>query len=103
MEHCSKDWTGVKSAPLRIDDQAWIGCNSLIPGGVHIGRGAIVGAGSVVTHDIPPFTVFAGNPARFVKAVSRPLPAAGPELGRRGTGTDGTLTSPFAECSANEE
>lgn len=117
-----KDWTGVKSAPIRIDDQAWIGCNSLILGGVHIGRGAIVGAGSVVTHDIPPFTVFAGNPARFVKAVSRPktrpqeawqqpqkaegsrpIPTAGPELGRRGAGTDGTLTSPFAERSANEE
>lgn len=66
-----KDWTGVKSAPIRIDDQAWIGCNSLILGGVHIGRGAIVGAGSVVTHDIPPFAVVAGNPARFVKPAPR--------------------------------
>ena len=52
-----------------IEDFAWIGANSIILKGVHIGRGAVVGAGSVVTCDIPPLTVYAGNPARFIKKV----------------------------------
>ena len=52
-----------------IDDYAWIGANSIILKGVHIGRGAVVGAGSVVTKDIPPLTIYAGNPARFVKEI----------------------------------
>jgi tetrahydrodipicolinate N-acetyltransferase len=40
---------------------------------VHIGRGAVVAAGSIVTHDVPPFTLVAGIPARVIK----PVPAAG--------------------------
>lgn len=52
-----------------IDDFAWIGANSIILKGVHIGYGAVVGAGSVVTTDIPPLTIFAGNPAKYVKDV----------------------------------
>lgn len=62
-----KDWINVKSKPIRIDDGVWIGFNVIILGGVHIGRGAVIGAGSVVAKNIPPFTVFAGNPARFIK------------------------------------
>mgnify|MGYP002623357063 CR=1 FL=1 len=52
-----------------IEDFAWIGANSIILKGVHIGRGAVIGAGSVVTCDVPPLTVYAGNPARFIKKV----------------------------------
>ena len=66
-----KDWTDVRSAPIRIDDRAWIGFNTIILGGVNIGKGAIIGAGSVVTSDVPAYTIFAGNPARFVKLVPR--------------------------------
>lgn len=66
-----KDWTGIKSAPIVIEDRAWIGFNSIILGGVTVGRGAVVGAGSVVSKNIPPYTVFTGNPARFVKLAPR--------------------------------
>ena len=53
----------VRSAPIEIGDQAFIGMNSIILPGVTIGAGAIVGAGSVVTKDVPSDTIVAGNPA----------------------------------------
>jgi len=62
-----KDWTNVATSPITIKDKAWIGFNSIILKGVTIGEGAIVGAGSVVTKDVPPYTVVAGNPARIIK------------------------------------
>lgn len=55
--------------PIIIEDKAWIGINSTILPGVRIGYGAIVGAGSVVTKDVPPMTVVAGNPAKFIKKI----------------------------------
>lgn len=55
--------------PIVIEDKAWIGINSTILPGVRIGYGAIVGAGSVVTKDVPPMTVVAGNPAKFIKKI----------------------------------
>lgn len=51
-----------------IDEDVWIGCNVTILKGVHIGRGAIVAAGSVVTKSIPAYCIGAGNPARVLKA-----------------------------------
>jgi acetyltransferase-like isoleucine patch superfamily enzyme len=54
-----------------IDDGASIGSSVTILCGVHIGKNAIVGAGSVVTKNIPENTVFAGNPARFMKYVNQ--------------------------------
>jgi len=54
-------------APVRIEHDVWIGCLSVVLKGVTIGEGAIVGAGSVVTNDVPPFTIVAGNPARVVR------------------------------------
>lgn len=50
-----------------VDDDVWIGTNSLILSGVHIGKGAVVGAGSVVTKDVPPFAVVGGVPAKVIK------------------------------------
>ncbi len=50
-----------------IDDDVWIGGRAIVLAGVHIGRGAIVAAGSVVTRDVEPFTIVAGVPARFVR------------------------------------
>lgn len=50
-----------------IGNDVWIGAKCLIKSGVSIGTGAVVGMGSVVTHDIPPYEVWAGNPAHFIK------------------------------------
>jgi acetyltransferase-like isoleucine patch superfamily enzyme len=52
---------------ITIEDFVWIGTNALILSGVKIGVGAIVGAGSVVTKEVPPFAIVAGNPARIIK------------------------------------
>lgn len=53
-----------------IGDDAWIGCLSIILKGVTIGQGAIVGAGSVVTQDVAPFVIVAGNPAREIREIA---------------------------------
>ena len=50
-----------------IDSGAWIGSNSTILPGVKVGMNSVVGAGSVVTKHVPPFSVFAGNPAKLIK------------------------------------
>lgn len=50
-----------------IEDDVWIGANSVVLPGVTIGKGAIVGAGSVVTKDVPPYAIVVGNPARVIK------------------------------------
>lgn len=56
----------VVSAPVIIEDGAWIGAGAIILSGVVIGRGAVVGAGSVVAKSVPPNAKVAGNPARVV-------------------------------------
>lgn len=61
----------VSTAPIVIDDDVWIGGNAVILPGVHIGRHSVVGAGSVVTKDVPPYTVVAGNPARVLRQIAR--------------------------------
>lgn len=50
-----------------ISDDVWIGANSTITAGVTLGKHCIIGAGSVVTKDVPPFSVAVGNPARVIK------------------------------------
>lgn len=62
-----EDFPTLGSSPVKICDKAWIGCNCCVMKGVTVGEGAIVGAGSVVTRDVPAYTVVAGNPARVVK------------------------------------
>lgn len=52
---------------VHIEDDVFIGVNAIICNSVTIGKGAIIGAGSVITKDIPPYQVWAGNPARFIK------------------------------------
>jgi acetyltransferase-like isoleucine patch superfamily enzyme len=58
---------GVSEKPIVIEDNAWICFNAVILKGVTVGKGAIVAASAVVTQDVPPFTVVAGNPAKVIK------------------------------------
>ncbi len=57
----------VTTAQITIEDEAWIGANSVIVAGVTIGKHSIVAAGSVVTKNVPPYSIVAGNPARLLK------------------------------------
>ena len=65
----NKDWSIVKSKPIVIEDDVWIGMNSIILKGVTLGRGSIVGAGSVVRRSVPPFCIVYGNPAKVIKFI----------------------------------
>lgn len=65
-------WELAESAPVVIGDGVWIGGNSTVLKGVTIGDGAIVARGAIVTKDVEPFTLVAGNPARVVKQLPRP-------------------------------
>lgn len=61
--------------PLQIDDDIWIGARAMIlPGCKHIGKGAIIGAGSVVTKDVPDHAIVGGNPAKVIKYRMTPNP-----------------------------
>jgi acetyltransferase-like isoleucine patch superfamily enzyme len=55
------------TAPIVIEDDVFIGMHCLILKGVHIGAGSVIGAGSIVTRDIPPSVIAAGNPARVIR------------------------------------
>ena len=58
---------GVSTAPIIVEDDCWIGANVVAVAGVTIGKHSIVAAGSIVTKNIPPFSVAVGNPARVIK------------------------------------
>jgi acetyltransferase-like isoleucine patch superfamily enzyme len=58
---------GFTGAPVKIEDDVWIGTHVVVLPGVTIGRGAIIGAGSVVTCDIPAWEIWGGVPARMIK------------------------------------
>lgn len=60
----------VEARPIQIGRNVWIGFDACVLPGVNIGEGAIVGAKSVVTESVPPFTIVAGNPARIVREIS---------------------------------
>jgi acetyltransferase-like isoleucine patch superfamily enzyme len=68
--HPQKD-INIPAKSISIEDDVWIGFNSTILKGVNIGKGAIVGASSVVTKDVMPYTVVVGNPAKFVKNIDQ--------------------------------
>lgn len=55
--------------PIKIEEKVWLGINVTVLPGVTLGYGCIVGANSVVTKDVPPMTIVAGNPARIIKKI----------------------------------
>lgn len=57
----------IDCKPVVIEDEAYLGLNAVILGGVRIGRGAVVGACAVVTKDVPPYAVVAGVPAKLIR------------------------------------
>jgi acetyltransferase-like isoleucine patch superfamily enzyme len=65
MYFCGR--AGLNKLKTEIGDDVWIGQGAIILAGIKIGEGAIVGAGSVVTKDIPPYAIVAGNPAKLLK------------------------------------
>jgi acetyltransferase-like isoleucine patch superfamily enzyme len=62
------DEQGVNTSLITIDDNVWIGANCVITKGVNIGKHSVIAAGSVVSKNIPPYSVAAGNPARVMKS-----------------------------------
>lgn len=65
--HISPSKQQVSTNCIYIDDDVWIGANATVTAGVRIGRHSVIGAGSVVTRDIPAYSVAVGNPARVIK------------------------------------
>ena len=66
--------------PVQIEDRVWIGARSIVLKGVTIGHDSVVGAGSIVTRDIPPLSIAVGQPARVIRAV-RPEARGGSSSG----------------------
>jgi len=62
----------VPACPIRVGRNVWIGFDACVLPGVSIGEGSVVGAKSVVTESVPPFTVVAGNPARVIRRLEAP-------------------------------
>lgn len=65
IEYDKKDATS--NGEIIVEDEAWIGTNALILSGLTIGKGAIIAAGSIVTKDVPPYSIYGGNPAKLIK------------------------------------
>ena len=63
----SESSESLSKGDIVVDDDVWIGCNSTIMSGVHIGQGAVIAAGSVVTKDVPPYAIVGGVPAKLIK------------------------------------
>ncbi|MDO4179587.1 MAG: CatB-related O-acetyltransferase [Phascolarctobacterium sp.] len=57
----------LSKGDIIVDDDVWIGHRAMIMSGVHIGQGAVVAAGSVVTKDVPPYAIVSGMPAKVIK------------------------------------
>lgn len=70
--HPIDDSTPIVNKPVIIGDGVWIGCRSIILKGVTVGRGAVIAAGSVVTKNIPPRTVYGGAPAKLIAELDAP-------------------------------
>jgi acetyltransferase-like isoleucine patch superfamily enzyme len=77
-----------QGAPIVVEDDVWLGASAIVLGGVTIGRGAVVGAGAVVTRSLPPYSIARGVPARVV--------------GQRGAEEDGDAPPPEGDGGMDE-
>lgn len=57
--------------PVHIDEWAWVGGKAILLPGITVGAHSVIGAGSVVTKNVPPYTLVAGNPARFIRRINQ--------------------------------
>lgn len=64
---CGERKEGISKGDIIVDDDVWIGQAAIILSNVHIGQGAVVAAGAVVTNDVPPYSVVGGVPAKVIK------------------------------------
>jgi acetyltransferase-like isoleucine patch superfamily enzyme len=69
----------VKARKVVIEDNVWIGLNCVILKGVHIGRNSIIGAGSVVTRNVPADSICGGNPCQVLRSISPDTPRLAPQ------------------------
>ena len=60
-------YTYILGGDIIIDDDVWIGYGSIIMPGVHIGKGAVIASGSIVTKSVPPYTIVGGVPAAYIR------------------------------------
>jgi virginiamycin A acetyltransferase len=67
MFNLSRDFDIDSKGDIIIEDDVWIGANCIILSGVKISRGAVIAAGSIVNKDVAPYSIVAGNPAKFIK------------------------------------
>ena len=58
---------GVNTSEIIIEDDVWIGANSVILAGITIGKHSVIGAGSIIIRDIPPYSIVVGNPGKIIK------------------------------------
>lgn len=70
--HPINESSPIVNKPVRIENGVWIGCRSIVLKGVTIGSGAVIAAGSVVTKNIPPGTVYGGSPAKLIAQLDEP-------------------------------
>lgn len=64
---CDRECEAFGKGDITVDDDAWIGYGATVMSGVHIGQGAVVAAGAVVTKDVPPYAIVGGVPAKVIK------------------------------------
>lgn len=64
---CGEKYEALSKGSIIVEDDVWIGANAIILSGIRIGQGAVVAAGSVVTKDVEPYSIVAGNPAKIMK------------------------------------
>ena len=64
---CNQDYEAFSKGDIIIEDDVWIGHGSIILSNVHIGQGAVIAAGSVVTKNVPAYSVVGGSPAKIIK------------------------------------